>query len=92
MNVNKFRIAQMKSMQSVIKSLENRSPFKIIVDSKEIWKKMSNEDPAAGRGFVMAVAFGFPHQLPDASSFNVVLQVLRLDMVSVHYTLVNAAP
>lgn len=52
-------------IQKISKLIENRIPFKIILDSGNVWKQIEENDPAAGRGVILAIQEDIKYNLKN---------------------------
>lgn len=53
--IRKIKEVSDPNLRRVAYQIENRTPFRKILDSGDIWKKIKENDPAAGRGILMAI-------------------------------------
>ena len=48
--INKMKTSKDQRMIKLTKLIENREPFRVILDSGDVWRNVENEDdPSAGR-------------------------------------------
>ena len=63
--LEKMKACEEPHMNRIAKMVNERIPYKVILDSGNIWKKINEKDPAAGRGVITAIESDISYSLSN---------------------------